>query len=265
MSVTRGGTAPNPCRRGGSWSLDAGSAGIVAVFSMWNLPPSRHQVQIEPSRFVVSTTMPRNSYSRTGSCAGRTSSAIWWLAPRSIVWTLRRARRSQKWIRWPYLFESKSSGTIPFSNCGRQPPFTCYHVVARQVPPEIVVQVLGSAINLPTAKDVKRLAVHNEHARWPIGAIFTAATERADVDAFRTAMNSVGPRVAGLLEHLVGLDDLVDACLGGIGLRIHDINPRGAEPGDDQVAPLEEGVASEGRQCRRARVPTKMVELVARV
>src|SRR3954452_24092081 len=39
----------------------------------------------------------KKPYSRTGSCAGRTSSAIWWLAPRSIVWTLRRARRSQKW------------------------------------------------------------------------------------------------------------------------------------------------------------------------
>src|ERR1700739_4458794 len=70
MSVTSGGTAPNPCRRGGSWSLDAGSGGIVAVFSIWNLPPSRHQVQIEPSRFVAPTTTPRNPYSRTGPCAG---------------------------------------------------------------------------------------------------------------------------------------------------------------------------------------------------
>ena len=59
MSVTSGGTAPNPCSKGGSWSFGAGSGGIVAVFSMWNLPPSRHQVQIEPSRFVVSTTTPR--------------------------------------------------------------------------------------------------------------------------------------------------------------------------------------------------------------
>src|SRR5436189_207845 len=171
MSVTIGGTAPNPCRRGGSWSLDAGSGAIVAVFSMWNLPSSRHQVQIEPSRFVVSTTTPRNPYSRTGSCAGRTSSAIWWLAPRSMVWTLRRARRSQKWIRCPYLFESRSSGTIPFSN--------------------------------------RRL--------------------------------------------------------GGIGLGIHDINPRGAESGDDQIAPFEKGVAGKRRQRGRAGVPAKMVELVASV
>jgi len=31
---------------------------------MWNLAPSRHQVQIEPSRFVVSTTTPRKPYMR---------------------------------------------------------------------------------------------------------------------------------------------------------------------------------------------------------
>jgi hypothetical protein len=40
MSVTSGGTAPNPCRSGGSWSLGVGSVGIVAVFSMRNLAPS---------------------------------------------------------------------------------------------------------------------------------------------------------------------------------------------------------------------------------
>src|SRR5205085_2368549 len=117
--------------------------------------------------------------------------------------------------------------------------------------------------DLPAAEDVKRLAVHDEHARWPIGAILTAAAERADVDAFGTAMDSVGPRIAGLLEDLVGLDDLVNFCLGWIGLRIHDINARGAEAGDDQVAPLQERMARERRQCRRAGVPTEMVELVA--
>src|SRR5438067_7481243 len=46
---------------------------------------------------------------------------------------------------------------------------------------------------------------------------------------------------------------------------IHDIQARGAEPGDDQVAPLEERVAGQRRQGRRAGVPTAMVELVARV
>ena len=127
------------------------------------------------------------------------------------------------------------------------------------------MQVLGSAIDLPAAENIERLAVHDEHAGRPVGAILAAAAKRADVDAFRPAMDGMGPRVAGLLEHLLGLDDLVDLRLGGIGLRIHDINARGAEPGDDQVAPFEERVARERRQSRRAGVPAEMVELVALV
>jgi hypothetical protein len=76
ISVTSGGTAPKPCSNGGSRSLDAGWAGMVAAFSAWNFAPSRHQVQIEPSRFVESITTPTKPYSLMGSCAGRTSSAI---------------------------------------------------------------------------------------------------------------------------------------------------------------------------------------------
>src|SRR5262249_48963496 len=105
-----------------------------------------------------------------------------------------------------------------------QPPFTCHHVIARQVPPEIIVQALGSAIDLPAAEDVKRFAVHDEYARWSIGALLTAAAKRADVDAFRTAMDRVGSRVTGLFEDFLGLNDLVNFCLSGIGLRIHNID-----------------------------------------
>ena len=50
--------------------------GIVAVFRQWKVPFSRHHVQIDPSRLVVSTTTPTKPYSLIGSCAGRTSSAI---------------------------------------------------------------------------------------------------------------------------------------------------------------------------------------------
>src|SRR4051812_32216058 len=43
MPVTRGGTAPKPLSSGGRSSAGAGSGGMVAVFSMWDLPSSRHQ------------------------------------------------------------------------------------------------------------------------------------------------------------------------------------------------------------------------------
>ena len=36
MSVTSGGTVPNPCKKRGSWSLDAGSAGSSPSFR-WEL------------------------------------------------------------------------------------------------------------------------------------------------------------------------------------------------------------------------------------
>src|SRR5262245_28124695 len=108
--------------------------------------------------------------------------------------------------------------------------------------------MLVTAVDLPATEDVERLAVHDEHARRPVGAILPGATKRAHVDAFRPAMDRVGARVAGLLEHLFRLDDLVNRGLGRIGLGVHDVYPRGTEPGDDQVSSLEERMTSERRQ-----------------
>src|SRR5262245_60516845 len=71
MSLTSGGTAPKPLSSGGSTDASAGSGGMVAVFAAWKRPPSRHQVQIEASRLLVSTTTPTKPYSRVGSWAGR--------------------------------------------------------------------------------------------------------------------------------------------------------------------------------------------------
>src|SRR4029450_8472726 len=130
----------------------------------------------------------------------------------------------------------------------RQSPLARHHVVARQVPPEVVVLGLGSAIDLPAAEDVKRFAVDNEHSRWPLGAILAAATKSTHVDAFWPTVDRVRSRVTGFLEHLLGLDDLVNLGRGGIGPGIQDINARGTKPGDDQIAPLQECMAGERRQ-----------------
>src|SRR5947208_15837769 len=78
-------------------------------------------------------------------------------------------------------------------------------------------------------------------------------------------MDRMRPRIPGLFEDLLGLDDLADRRLGGIGLRIHDIKARGSDSWVDQVTPLEECVAGEWRQCRRAGVTAEMVELVTLV
>ena len=50
-----------------------------------------------------------------------TSSGQCWSVTSYGPVTLRRARRSQKCKLWPYLLLSRSSGKMPFSNCGGSP------------------------------------------------------------------------------------------------------------------------------------------------
>jgi hypothetical protein len=107
------------------------------------------------------------------------------------------------------------------------------------------VQVLGSAIDLPAAEDIERLAVHDKDAGRTLGAVLATAAEGTHIDAFRTTMHRVGPRVTGLFEYLLRFDDLVDLRLLWVGLGIDNINARGPESGDNEIAALEEGVASE--------------------
>src|SRR5689334_20940503 len=105
------------------------------------------------------------------------------------------------------------------------------------------MQGLGSAIDFPASENIERLAIQNKNSRWPVGAVLTAATKRADVYSFRTAVDRVRPRVAGLFENLLGLYDLMDLRLCRIRLGIYDIDSRRPNSGDDQIAPLEECVA----------------------
>src|SRR4051812_11620946 len=108
----------------------------------------------------------------------------------------------------------------------RKAPLARHHVVARQVPPEIVVELLGAAVDFPAAEDIECLAVHDEDAWRSIGTILPAAAERADIDALRTTMDGVWPRIAGLSEDLVGLDDLMDTRPGRMRLGVHHVNAR---------------------------------------
>ncbi len=67
-------------------SASAGSAGISITFSALYDEPSRCQTQIEALRSLRLVTTPTNPYALVGSCAGRSSSTIWYSAPRSISW-----------------------------------------------------------------------------------------------------------------------------------------------------------------------------------
>ena len=50
---------------------------------------------------------------------------------------------------------------------------------------------LRAAIDFPPPKNIERLAIHDEDARGPFGTILAAAAERADINAFRSAMDRV--------------------------------------------------------------------------
>src|SRR6478672_334438 len=58
MSVTSGGTAPNPLSNGGSLSASAGSAGISMTFRILHEPPSRYHAQTDADRSLMLVTTP---------------------------------------------------------------------------------------------------------------------------------------------------------------------------------------------------------------
>src|SRR5579862_5265726 len=151
----------------------------------------------------------------------------------------------------------------PVLELWRQRPFTGHHVVAWQIPPEVILQLLGTAIDLPAPADLEAFAVHDEYAGRTVRSIFSATSQRAHIDALRPAMDRVRPGVARLFENLLGLDDFVNRSLGWIGLGVHDVDTRRAQSGDEEVTSLDERMPRERRQSRGAGVPAEMVELVA--
>src|SRR6056297_2987378 len=59
----------------------------------------------------------------------------------------------------------------------RQAPFAADHVIARQVPPEIVMLALLAAIRLVAAEDLEGFAIHDEDARRTVGAVLATAAQ----------------------------------------------------------------------------------------
>ena len=126
----------------------------------------------------------------------------------------------------------------------RQPPFTRHHVVAGQIPPKIVVELLRAPINLPSPEYLEGFAIHDEHAGRTVGAVRARAPKRADVHALGAAMDRVRPRVPGLAEDLVGLDHLVQLGLCRMWVSVDDVDARRAQAGDDQEPAPEECMTS---------------------
>ena len=153
----------------------------------------------------------------------------------------------------------------PVLELRRQPPFGGDHVVARQVPPEIIVLGLRAALHLPPPANLEGFAVHDEDARRAVGAILAAPAETRDINAFRPAMDRMRAGIARLRHQLLRLDDLVDLRFGRAGVRVDDIDAGRPDARHDQIPPLQKGVPRHRRQGGGAGVPAEMVKLVTLV
>ena len=202
MSVTSGGTAPNPCRRGGSWSLGArlgrdrrrlldlelaafAPPGPDRAFEVRGVDHDAGSRAHEPDHAQAAPPAPFGGWHRGRSsarCAGPGD-------PRSGYdgHTCSRAGPPAR----PVLELGRQSPRS--SPCSREAGSTRSHSA-----------FLGPAVDLPAAEDVKRLAVHDKDAWRAVGTVLAAAAEGADVDAFRPAMDRVGSRVAGFLNSSSG-------------------------------------------------------------
>ena len=77
----------------------------------------------------------------------------------------------------------------------RGAPLAADHRVVAEVPPEVVVQVLVAAVDLPAAEHVEGVVVEHEDAA---GTLAVGGAEGADVDAVGSAVDGVPLGVAGL-------------------------------------------------------------------
>ena len=65
--------------------------------------------------------------------------------------------------------------------------------------------------------------------------------------------------------HLLRLNHLDDARLAGIGLGIDDVQPRRAQPWDDEVTPFEVRVGRIGTQGRATGIPAKVMQFIPHI
>ena len=79
-------------------------------------------------------------------------------------------------------------------------------------------------------------------------AVGTAAAERADVDAVGSAVDRVRARIAGLVQDLFRLDDLVNLGLCWMRLGIDDVETGRPQAWNDEIPSLDERVTGERRE-----------------
>src|SRR6266700_2444365 len=138
----------------------------------------------------------------------------------------------------------------------RSAPFGGDHCVVPKVPPEIVSQVLGAALLLPWAFQLKRIRIHEEDAARTIA---TGRTEGAAINAIGATMNGMWRCVAGLLSELFWLDHFHDLGMVVTRFRIQDVNPGRCDTRNDQVTTFHVRVWVLRAETSAAGVPAEMM------
>ena len=104
------------------------------------------------------------------------------------------------------------------------------------MPPEVVSELLGSTVHLPPPQHVERFMVHEEDAARPVAR---SVGERADVYAFRPAVDGVRPRIAGALGELLAFDRPDELGLRGVRLGVEDVKARGPDTRNHEITTLD--------------------------
>ena len=171
MSVTSGGTALNGLSAGGSWSSSAGSAGMVMTFCA-------SQASVAPLAFVLAVP-EEDRGGEVGQADDGVDEAV------GLGRVVRRAQLERDLMLLAQverlhvaplaqvpevqavavLAVEQQLGLHPGLDHVRRAPLAGDHRVVAEVPPEVVVQVLLAAVDLPAAEHVEGVVVEHEDRR----------------------------------------------------------------------------------------------------
>src|SRR5262249_38276594 len=129
------------------------------------------------------------------------------------------------------------------------------------MPPEIISEVLRPAVHFPLTEHFEGEVVEQKDAA---GSFAIGRPERADIDAFRSAVNRVKPGVASATEDFVRFDHLDDFRIERIRLGVHYVDAGRFQSWHNQIAAFDVGMGCVGAKRRAAGVPAEMMKLVTR-
>src|SRR5258708_932000 len=124
------------------------------------------------------------------------------------------------------------------------------------------MQKLTAAVDFPLTEDFERLAIKHENAAR---ALAFGISERANVNGFRPAVNRVRARIIRARKNFLRLYHFDDLRISRVGLRIDDVNTRGADTRHDQVTPFDVRMRRIRAERRTTRVPTKVMQFIAKL